>query len=216
MKIRLLSITALVLLSSGNALAQLSCNPRDGRIGELACNDQEVKNLVHQVALEANRLGCAGLQRHELKVVENAWGGRQYQCGSSADIRTCVVSSLQSEVGYLQGMKTCEITSHPVKFDTTVPSYVLAHPKLFLGSEVLVNGEISLADCNPGATSVIGKVHEYEYKKGAIEIRFKSMPDAERSFLCKRPTSSWRGTVRLTDKGVAYLYATDVLGAELP
>lgn len=216
MKIHFLGITASALLLSGHAFAQLSCNPKTGTVGELVCEDQEVKALVDRIGVETKRLGCVGAERHELETVENAWGSRQYKCGSSSDIRACVLSSLRSEAAYFQGMDRCEVASHPLKFETTVPSYVLAHPEVFFDSEVSVNGQVTLADCTPGATSVTGKVHEYEYKKAAIEIRFKSLPDVQRSFLCRQPISSWRGTVRLTDKGVPYLYATDVLGAPLP
>lgn len=216
MKLCFLGITAIALLGSGHAFAQLSCNPKTGPVGELACKDQEVRALVRRVDLEAKRLGCVGTERHELETVERAWGGRQYECSTSTDIRACVVRTLQSEVDYLQGMNRCEVTSHPVKFETTVPQYVLAHPNVFAGSEVSVMGQIALADCTPNATSLIGKIHEYENEKAAIEIRFKSLPDVQRSFLCKGPISAWRGTVRLTDKSAPYLYATDVLGAQLP
>lgn len=216
MKHILLSMTAILLLGSGDALAQLSCDPRSGTVGELACKDPAVKSLVRQIGLEASRPGCAGPKDHELKSVQRGWGWRQYQCSASSDMRACVLSSLQSELDYFRPIKGCDIAAHPVRFDVTVPSYVLAHPAVFVGRDVSVNGEIDLADCAPGTRSVTGRVHEFDYKKAAIEIRFKTMPDAQRGFLCKRPLSAWRGTVRLTNRGVPYLYATDILGAALP
>jgi hypothetical protein len=215
MKTPVLVIGALALLGIGSALAQLSCGR--GAVGVLACEDREVKALVRQIGVEVKRLRCVQAERNELKTVERAWGRRQYKCIYSADVRACVMRILQSEIDYLQGMERCELASRPVKFETPDPSYVIAHSDVFIGSEVSVMGALTLADCTPGATSVVGKVHEYKNESAALEIRFKSLPDAERNFLCtRRPFSEWRGTVKLTDKRLPYLYSTEVLGTPLP
>jgi hypothetical protein len=215
MKVHVLVMGLFALLASGQTLAQLSCGR--GKVGDLACNDQEVKAMIRQNDVEANRLRCVGAARYELKTVKVAWGRQQYGCVSSADVRACVVDKLQSEIDYFHGMARCEVASHPVKFEVPDPSYVLAHPEVFNGSEVLVMGGLTLVDCAPGATSVVGEVHEYEKESVALEIRFKSMPDKQRDFLCaKRPLAAWRGRLMLTDAQEPYLYSVDVLGVPLP
>ena len=214
-KIRAFGIGTLTLLLSLQAAAQLSCGK--GPAAELACSDQEVQALIRQVGAESSRLNCTTAQQAELKTVLRSWGRRQYSCIKSTDIRPCVIEKIQSEIAYFKAMSRCEAASRPLTLEVAEPSYILAHPDVFKDKEVEVMGEIALASCDPDSSSVDGRLRELDHPSITIEIRFKNLPDTQREFLCsKRPFSSWKGVLRLTERGKPYLYATDVLGMALP
>lgn len=214
-KIRALGIGTIALLLSLHAAAQLSCGK--GPVAELACSDQEVRALIRQVGAESTRLNCGPAEQAELKTVLRSWGRRQHSCSKSTDIRPCVIEKIQSEIAYFKAMSRCEVASRPLTLEVAEPSYILAHPDVFKDKEVEVMGEIALASCDSDSNSVVGRLRELDHPSITLEIRFKSLPNTQREFLCsKRPFSSWKGLLRLTDKGTPYLYATDVLGMALP
>ena len=215
MKTRKLAIGVLALSGGELAFAQLACGP--GAVQELACQDQDVRALVQKVEDEAARLQCQPAARHELVSVKLGWLRRQGACIRSASVRSCVVGSLESEIAYFRAMSGCELAANPVKFDTTEPSYIVAHIDVFKGSQVAVMGWLTLASCDAGSTSFTGEVHELNNESVAIEIRFRSLPDVQRDFVCeKHPFSAWSAKVMETDSGAPYLYATDLLGVQLP
>ncbi len=79
-----------------------------------------------------------------------------------------------------------------------------------------MTGNLIFADCSPDATSVDGQGHEYRNQSAALEIRFRSLPDGQRDFLCPRQSfSEWRGTVMLTDQQVPSRFSVDVLGTPM-
>jgi hypothetical protein len=79
---------------------------------------------------------------------------------------------------------------------------------------VSVSGTVVLGACShPGDASRSGRLRKGD---ASIQIRFKSLSDEDVSFLCsKYPSSWWRGALTIRD-GQPSLYATDLLGRELP
>lgn len=210
-----ITLVAAVLMLSTQAFAQLSCGIDD--VSALSCSDREVKTLIQDIKKYSAGLKCRGVVKAELETMKRSWGRTQSACIHSPDVRTCVVESLKSEKKYFQEMKTCRILSKPVRFDSVEPSYVLAHPAVFTDGEIEIVGRLKMSDCSFGSTSVSGKLYEYLKDQVYIEVEFKSMPAAQREFLCtKEPFSSWKGVVNLTPQGTPYLYATEVLGVVLP
>lgn len=197
-----------------NAMAQISCEK--GQVGALVCEDSHVKPLVKEVGGAAEALRCQRSQAEELRMVSGAWGRQQHACGSSADVKACVVQSLQDELKYLKGMQGCELAAHPVKFASVEPAYLLAHPELFVGSEVRVLGTLKLESCEPGSPSTGATIQQMN-SQAKLKVALKSVPADTRSFLCSRePFSEWRGTLTADGSKAPVLTVSEILGNPLP
>jgi hypothetical protein len=199
------------------AAAQLSCD-RAQRAGKLVCEDASVRALVREVASDMQRLNCTAPEDlQELATVHQGWGREQFSCERLPDLRSCVLRSLRAELDYFNAMPTCEVRQHPLKFESVTAGYLLAHPEVYQGGEVVLLGALVPDACEPGMRTLTGGIADLANQQLRLPVQFKSLPAEQRNALCSQQRVwGWPGQVRVDQAGRPHLYVTTLLGAPLP
>lgn len=211
-------ITALALAATAlPATAQLSCD-RSQRAGKLVCDDASVRALVREVATDMQRLNCTAPEDlQELATVHQGWGREQFSCERLPDMRSCVMRSLRAELDYFKAMPSCQVRQHPLKFESITAGYLLAHPEVYQGGDVVLLGMLTPDACEPGTRTLTGGIADLADGQQRLEVRFKSLPATQRNALCTQPRVwGWPGQVRVADGGRPYLYVNALFGEPLP
>lgn len=199
------------------AAAQLSCD-RSQRAGKLVCEDVSVRALVREVATDMQRLNCTAPEDlQELATVHQGWGREQFSCERLPDLRSCVMRSLRAELDYFKAMPACEVRQHPLKFESVTAGYLLAHPEVYQGGEVVLLGTLLPDACEPGTRTLTGGIADLANDQRRLAVQFKSLPAEQRTALCaQQRVWGWPGQVRVDPAGRPYLYVTTLQGAPLP
>jgi uncharacterized protein YecT (DUF1311 family) len=182
------------------------------------CNDATLRARDRAISAAYNRLlpRFKGEERKTFATGHWLWLGEVNECrnrGVVDLIRECVATRFSEREAMLAMLR-----ADPTKLATTVAdyssapaAYLLKFARQFEGKTIRVSGGMTIEACDAKKKDSL-KGH----LDNILEVRFKSLPDNEIEFLCeKSPAAWWRGTVRL-DHGRPYLYATDVLGTQLP
>lgn len=182
------------------------------------CDDPTLKAQDRSVASAYDRLlsRYTGEDRATFAAGQKFWHIEVNDCRNSEEpelIRACVATHLTEREALL-----AKLEADPTELATTVADYALVEPPYLLkfarqyeGKKVGVFGRMTIEACRAQKkASLKGRLD------GKLEVRFKSLPEDEISFLCpKGPFSWWDGVVGL-DHGRPYLYLTDILGVDLP
>lgn len=185
----------LLLAAVGVALAAHAAEPNpvdaalDARIEQLHCSHDD----------------AARLRQEQL-----FWWGQHNDCSNFGHVTTCEQSAVAGRLKYIASVMRC--SGNPKYYPFADPWYILRHPLVYNNAPVNVRGSVLPSSCSPSSTSLAGKLQQY----GSLPVLFKSLPPAEREFLCdKNPSSWWDGKIWLIDRKPT-LYLTDILGAALP
>lgn len=208
------ALSLLLIIALPEASAQLSCGV--GKVGDLVCRDPEINDLMKDVTHAIEKEKCDGRQKAELGVVMQAWGWQQYACEPSDDVKRCLVLGLKKEREYFNSVARCDDPPPPQKFDAIDPSYVHAHPQIYVESNVRLFGRMFLQSCEIGSQSLRGSIYSPS-TRARFKVVFGSLSEEQRRFICKaEPLSFWAGVVKVSSKEGVYMLAADVLGDPLP
>jgi uncharacterized protein len=182
------------------------------------CNDETLRARDRAIAAAYDRLlpRYRGEDRTTFATGQRLWQVEVNDCRNLTDpklIQTCIATRFSEREALLAKLEVdpANLATSVADYSLVTPAYLLKFAHQYDGKTVRVSGGIIIEACNAKKKrSLKGHLDH------VLEVRFKSLPENEIEFLCeKNPVSWWAGTVRF-DHGQPYLYATDVLGMELP
>ena len=187
-----------------------------GRVGELLCNDPDVKKLDTDLNAQWARIICSGPTKAEFVAEQKFWLRERNNCNNVSDVRSCLIGTINGRISFLKDLTSCEDPKRVVRYNFVDPWHVLQHPNLYANTNTHVFGWVALDSCRLNATSLLGMLHGEKPHNVNMKVVFKSMASEQREFLCTRsPYSYWQGTIKLDSQG-PYLYLVDILGVPLP
>lgn len=207
------------------AAAGIDCSRGVSTVEQTICQHEDLLKVDREIAHGYGELmrAYAGEELRVFKAGQHAWLVERNDCQNTPTserypegMAGCVRSKVAERVAVLARLRAdpSSLPSTVATYTFVEPWYVRRYAREYEGKTVNVVGSVILRACSrPGDASMAGLLRQ---SGASIEIRFKSLSDENVSFLCaKYPSSWWRGTMTLRN-GRPSLYATDLLGRDLP
>ncbi|MCC2958022.1 hypothetical protein LK542_20585 [Massilia sp. IC2-477] len=220
----LLVFSAVLALPGMAAAATIDCTLARSDIEQAICAHQDL--LAKDRAI-SQRLATLGQQCPANKALlaqgQTFWLRERWDCrngegalGPSGKLAACLGERMDKRLHDLGAVRQgCDFSSLAGTYRFVDPGYLRQFSRAYVGKPVAVFGWMDLGACHDrtGPRTVAELVGQPG--KTRFPVRFSSMPDQEKDFLCaQQPAGHWQGVVKDDGQG-AYLYLTDILGQKL-